>query len=142
MCRDPPPANPPAQKFIDASTLNDVPQEQLAEQPPTSLYPLSLRNVDPPSPRSNPQISPQKANHNSEPVSPESHGGSAGVDERKNERPDASSSVMLQNTPSDAVHDCSGSNTPQINLVGPGMLLFSMPSTCTLHRWRFGSEYR
>jgi len=48
------------------------------------------------------------------------------VDKGKNERPDASSSVALQETPSDTDHDCSGSNTLQNSLRGPGMLLVSV----------------
>ena len=67
------------------------------------------------------------------PVSSENRDGSARIDEGQSEGPDASFGVVLQDTPSDADRECSGSNTLQNNLGGHGMLLVSIPPTCTLH---------
>jgi len=129
----------PAQLSIDTPALNKVPQEQLAEKAP--LVPPSLRNVVSPSP-STPQTSSRLANRSSEPVSPGSDGGSAGADDGRSERPDATSSVMLQDTPPDADRDRPEPNMLENGLGGSGTSLVSIPPTRILHWWRLGPECR
>ena len=50
------------------------------------------------------------------------------MEEDKNERPDANSSVMLKDTPSDAGHDCSASNRLESSLGGSCTFLVSVLS--------------
>jgi len=127
---------------IGDSASNNDPQEPFAGETVMVSDSPSPRNVVSPSPSSTPQTSSQLANRSSEPVSPGSDGGSAGADDGKNERPDATSSVMLQDTPPDADRDRPEPNTLENGLGGSGMLLVSIPPTRILQWWRLGPECR
>ena len=134
--------NPPAQPSIDASAPNDVTQEQPAGKNPIISGPPSPRSTVPPSPLPTTPISSQKPNHSSDPVSPEGHSGNSGVDENQDSSPRTVSGKISQDMQSDTDYDGSSSETLQNNPGGSGMLLVSIPPTCVLHGWRFGSEYR
>jgi len=78
----------------------------------------SLRKTISPSPCPTPQISSQKTNYSSDPVSPESHGGRAGADQGQNARPRASPRVISQDPPSDTDCNHSGTRTNLENTLG------------------------
>ena len=103
------PVNPPTQ---DTSAMNNGAQEQPAGQNPMALDPPSLDNTASPSPPSTPQIPFQGVNYTNDPISPESQGGSAGVDESRDIRPHTSSGETLQDTSSDVDRDTGGGLVP------------------------------
>ena len=113
MCRGPPPVNPPPQKFSNDSAPKDWPQEQPTGHKQMTRDSPPLRNTVSSPPRPASQISSQKANYSSDPIS-----RSPGANGGQNTRPHASSGPVSQDPPSDTDSNRSENRTDFRSILG------------------------